>query len=127
MAIHFTHCFAVLPVADLVKAQEYYRDVLQFTINWRDGDYFGQVSNGEVSLFFQKAESPLPSFTIILNTENADTIYEAAKSAGADIVEPIATRYWGMREFSLRDQNGHILRISHVDESNTDFSSFESG
>ena len=125
MTVHFTHCYPVLPVTDLIRTQEYYKNVFRFKIDWRDGESFGQVSNGDIALFFQKVNAPMPGYTVVLNTQNADAVYEALKNAGADIIDPIETRSWGLREFRVRDINGHVLRISHVDEGKADYSTFE--
>ncbi len=125
MSVQFTSCYPVLPVRDLVQSQAYYRDVLRFQIDWRDANSFGQVSSGDIALFFQKNPEPVPSCTVVLNCENADVVHEALQQAGAEIIDPIATRPWGLREFRVRDLNGHVLRISHVDESQSDYSSFD--
>lgn len=123
----FTLNTPVLPVRDVIRTQEYYRDVLEFTIDWRDRDVFGGVSSGDVSLFFQKTEDPPTGFTCVLNTPNADEVFHQCTERGAKIVDPIATRPWGMREFTIEDLNGHFLRISHVDESEADYSKFHQG
>lgn len=125
MAVHFTHCYPVLPVTNVTGTQKYYRDVLGFTIDWRDGESFGQVSNGDIAIFFQKVDTPTPGYVIVLNTENADAVYEAFQQAKANIVDPIQTRTWGLREFRVQDINGHVLRISHVDESQANYGTFE--
>ena len=125
MPVQFTQQYPVLPVADVFKTQEYYRDVLQFTINWSDRDVFGSVSNGAISLFFAKSTDFKPGHTLVWNTANADQVYEEYKAAGAQIVEDIETRSWGMREFVVQDINGHRIRIGHVDETIADYSQFK--
>ena len=125
MTVQFTHQFPVLPVADFIKTQEYYRDVLQFTIDWSDRDQFGCVTNGAISLFFAKSTDFTPGHVLVWNTANADQVYEEYKASGAQIVEDIETRSWGMREFVMQDINGHRMRIGHVDESIADYSQFK--
>ena len=114
----------VLPVADVVRTQEYYRDFLDFTIDWRDREVFGGVSHGTVSLFFQRTDNPPRGITCVLNTPDADEVFRRYTEQGANIVDSIATRAWGMREFTIEDLNGHFLRIGHVDESMADYSQF---
>ena len=48
-----------------------------------------------------------------VRVEDADRLFALYVERGADIVEPIADRPWGMREFTLRDPNGHRFRIGH--------------
>ncbi len=114
----------VLPVPDVVQAQEYYRDVFKFKIDWIDRDVFGGVSHGDISIFFSKSNLPISVHTLVWNTPDADEVYKELLSSSARILEPIETRSWGMREFVVEDLNGHRFRVGHVDESSADYSEF---
>jgi predicted enzyme related to lactoylglutathione lyase len=127
MPITFTHNTPILPVADVVRTQQYYRDVLGFTIDWRDREVFGGVSLDSVSFFFQRTDAAVRAFSCVLNTPDADEVFRSYSENGAKIVEPIATRPWGMREFTIEDPSGHFLRIGHIDESMADYISFHPG
>lgn len=51
-----------LPIADVERAQQYYRDVLGFDIGWLDpSKEIGAVSRGEVAIFFRKRPPPFES------------------------------------------------------------------
>lgn len=100
--------------------------MLGFKIEWREGDFFGAVSSGQVSMFFRKQDEPQRGCECVLNTPNADEVFKVYRQRGVKIIEPIATHPWGMREFTIEDINGHYLCIGHVDESCADYSSFES-
>ena len=39
------------------------------------------------------------------------------QARGADVAERIASRFWGMREFSVRDLDGNVVRIAHGERS----------
>jgi catechol 2,3-dioxygenase-like lactoylglutathione lyase family enzyme len=103
-----------LPVADVTRSLHYYRDVLGFRIDWRWEDGFGAVSNGDVQLFFAKADAPAPGACYCF-VDDADRLYEAYRAKGVRIAEPIGSRPWGMREFTIEDPDGHRLRIGHGD------------
>jgi uncharacterized glyoxalase superfamily protein PhnB len=124
MSIEFTHNTPVLPVTDVTAAQNFYRDNLGFQVDWCAGDTFGAVSHGKISIFFSKSQTPIPEFTLVLNTPDADNVFSECKTPGIDIVSEIATQPWGTREFTVRDLNGHLLRIGHVDESKANYSDF---
>ena len=48
-----------LPVADVERAQQHYRDALGFEIGWLYPDKgIGSVSNGKVAIFFRKRTPP---------------------------------------------------------------------
>ena len=56
--------------------------------------------------------------------DDADAVYAAWTTADVTILDPIATRSWGMREFTAQDLDGNQLRVGHVDESWADYSGF---
>lgn len=51
--------------------------------------------------------------TLSLFVVDADAVHEACVAQGADIVVSIDSKPWRMREFMLRDINGHLLRTGH--------------
>ena len=102
-----------LPVADVNVAQTWYRDILGAEIAWTRGDGFGAVRAHGVELFLAKAPEPRAQNTICLLVDDADFVYAVCRERDAEVAEPIATRPWGMREFTLRDPDGHLLRIGH--------------
>lgn len=107
------HIAPQLPVTDVVKTQEYYRDVLGFEIAWLYENNFGAVYNGEIELFFVKADLPLSKCYCYIFVDNADEIYAIYQKNRAKILEPLASKPWGTREFIIEDINGHIFRIGH--------------
>lgn len=52
-------------------------------------------------------------FWLNLDVPDADAEFERLRKAGAEIVEPIADKPWGDRQFILRDPNGVLVAISH--------------
>jgi uncharacterized glyoxalase superfamily protein PhnB len=101
--------------------------VLGFRIGWLWDNDFGAVLNDEVEIFFSKEEKPQSGFTIYLFVDNADALHETYTASGADIVEPIYSTPWGMREFVVRDINGHKLRIGHGEKDTADIERFQTG
>lgn len=102
-----------LAVADVRETQAYYRDVLGFKIAWTYGDEYGAVYNGVTEIFFSREEGEItPSWTYV-RVEDADVVLAGYRARGARIVEEIASHPWGMREFTLEDNNGHRFRIGH--------------
>lgn len=52
-------------------------------------------------------------FWLNLDVADADAEHERLRQAGAEIVEPIADKPWGDRQFIVRDPNGVLVAISH--------------
>ncbi|RYZ22039.1 MAG: bleomycin resistance family protein [Chitinophagaceae bacterium] len=112
----------MLWVPDLRAAVNWYVDRLGFT-------------EGEYSVEWQWASLHRDGIGIMLARPNAHTPYDGPKYTGsfylrtddvegwwqrlkdsADIVYPIETFDWGMREFAIRDLNGFMIQIGQEHE-----------
>jgi catechol 2,3-dioxygenase-like lactoylglutathione lyase family enzyme len=102
-----------LPVADVAKAQAWYRDVLGFEIAWTRGESFGAVRGENVELFLAKSQPSDSPATCCLLVDDADFAYALCRERNAAIAEPIGSTRWGTREFVLCDPDGNRLRIGH--------------
>jgi catechol 2,3-dioxygenase-like lactoylglutathione lyase family enzyme len=102
-----------LPVADVARSQAWYRDVLGLEIAWTRGASFGAMRGRGVELFLARSEPPHAPATCCVLVDDADFAYALCRERNAPIEEPIASTPWGTREFSLRDPDGHLLRIGH--------------
>lgn len=52
-------------------------------------------------------------FWLNLDVADADAEHDRLRKAGAEIVEPLADKPWGDRQFIVRDPNGVLVAISH--------------
>lgn len=115
----------VLLVRDVIVAADYYRDALGFTsrhvygeppdfcIVHRDGHH--------VMLAKADAEHIKPHWQIRKATasayfwvDDADTLYEQMKAAGARIDYHLTTKPYGVREFGVQDVDGHDLAFGQL-------------
>jgi uncharacterized glyoxalase superfamily protein PhnB len=101
----------LLPVADVRKAQEYYRDVLGCTIDWNWEDKYGAVSREDFTVLFSKESKPGKGTCWCISVPEVDNLCKSLRSAGANVVAAPETKPWGMREFTIQDNNGHLFRI----------------
>jgi GNAT superfamily N-acetyltransferase len=106
----------IFPVADVVATVRYYRDVLGFQEEWVWGEPpdFGGVRWGKVGAMFALQEGSEPkiggqwhSFFV----EGIDALYRLHGRNGATICSPLELKPWGLREYTVRDLNGHYLRF----------------
>jgi len=104
-----------LPVADVRASQAYYRDVLGFRIAWLYEESYGAVYNGKTELFLRRETGPIERCCVFIRVADADRVLADYRARDARIVEEIATRPWGMREFTVEEPNGHRFRIGHSD------------
>jgi GNAT superfamily N-acetyltransferase len=106
----------IFPVADVVATVRYYREVLGFSEEWVWGDPpdFGGVRWGKVGAMFALQSGPdariggqWHSFFV----EGIDALYSHHNRTGATIYSPLEAKPWGLREYTVRDLNGHYLRF----------------
>ena len=102
-----------LPVSDVRATQAYYRDFLGFKIAWIWREEYGAVYNGRTEIFFSREDGEIRPACCFVRVENADEVLALYRERGVRIVEEIASHPYGMREFSIEDNNGHRFRIGH--------------
>ena len=97
-----------LPVADVERAQQYYRDVLGFEIGWLEPTKeIGSVSRGNVAIFFRRRREPFEPAVHWVFAENIDATYEEFQASGSKIVQPLELKPWGLRQFTVDDLDGN--------------------
>jgi len=103
-----------LPVADVERAQEHYRDALGFEIGWLYPDKgIGAVSRGNVVIFFRRRTPPFEPAVHWIFADDIDASYRELMSSGANIVEPLETKPWGLRQFTVADVDGNRFYFHH--------------
>ena len=103
-----------LPVADVERAQLHYRDVLGFEIGWLYPDKeIGAVSRGDVVIFFRRKRPPFEPAVHWVFAEDLDASYRELKLSGANIVEPLEKKPWGLRQFTVADVDGNRFYFHH--------------
>ena len=102
-----------LPVADVARAQEWFRDVLGFEITYKSGKRFGAVQYGRNEIFLERSDRPIEGVCCCVRVEDADALYALYRERDAPIVEPIENKPWRIREFTIEEPNGHRFRIGH--------------
>lgn len=123
MKKYIQHQVPALPVKDIKVSLEYYRDILGFDIGWIWKNSYASVFNGEIEIHFDKQDIISPQ-TIHFFVEDADKVFEFLKNQKVDIIKDVESTPWGMREFSIREINGHILRIGHGEKTTDQIGSF---
>jgi predicted enzyme related to lactoylglutathione lyase len=102
-----------LPVTDVERAQQHYRDALGFEIGWLYPGEIGAVSRGNVAIFFRKTTPPFEAAVHWVFAEDIDATYAELKSLGANIVEPLEKNPWGLRQFTVEDIDGNRFYFHH--------------
>ena len=104
----FNHPVPELPVEDVERAQQHYRDAFGFTIGWLyPGNEIGAVSRDNAAIFFRKRSRPFEPAVHWVFAEDLDAMYGDLQSRGANIVEPLEKKSWGLRQFTVEDIDGN--------------------
>jgi uncharacterized glyoxalase superfamily protein PhnB len=112
----------VLPVADVAATASYFRDVLGFEIDFLEGEppVHGRVKQGDGSfgfpVYIHLSQAPpaevRPSGELRIHVgRDLDGLFEAYRALGVAIVFAPTSQPWGLREFAVREPNGHVLRF----------------
>jgi|SRR5579884_4300351 len=99
-----------LPVADVERAQQHYRDVFGLEIGWLyPGGEIGAVSRGNVVIFFRRRTPPFEPAVHWCFAEDIDASYQELKLSGANIVDSLEKKPWGLRQFTVMDMDGNLF------------------
>lgn len=102
-------------VFNVEEAQEYYRDVLGFRIDWTWGvNDYGSVSRDGTTIFLSNSGGNVHPMLLFIFASEVDALCTEWKGRGAKIVSEPEDKPWGMREFTVEDNNGHRLRIAET-------------
>ncbi len=97
-----------LPVEDVERAQQHYRDVFGFEIGWvYPGGGIGAVSRDGTAIFFRKRARPFEPAAHWQYAPDLEARYELLSARGARIVEPLEKKPWGLRQFTVEDIDGN--------------------
>ncbi len=108
------HPVPELPVMDVERAQQHYRDALGFEIGWLYPDKgIGSVLRPGVTIFLRKREPPFEPAVHWVFAEDIDATYQELKSSGANIVDPLERKPWGLRQFTVQDLDGNLFYFHH--------------
>lgn len=105
----------ILPVSDIHAAIDYYTNKLGFSagFTWGDPLVFAGINLGKVELFLSSGLPQTNSGTVCFSIEDADELFAYHQSNEVEVLETIADRSWGIRDYSIRDPYGNTLIFGH--------------
>jgi uncharacterized glyoxalase superfamily protein PhnB len=109
------HTRSVLAVRNLRESTRFYTDILGFQRDFGDdsGDWSFlsrdgfRVMLGECPDATPAGELGDHSWFAYVTVEGVDQLHEEIAGRGAQILSALATKPWGLREFSVRTPDGH--------------------
>jgi DNA-binding transcriptional MerR regulator len=115
------HVMPHLPISDMERSIAYYQEALGLQLAWRTADgRLVALASGEIEMLLLTLwtdDSPPPTFSAYVYVEDPDSLCAEYQRAGAKVVEPVATRSYGMRDFVVRDPDGHRFTLGPATKS----------
>jgi len=111
----------VIATDDIEKSLAYYTSVLGFEFDYKYGEplAYAGVKSGEAEIYFTFDPDLLHAVKekklnpeIFIWTPDASALFELHKNNGAEIIEPIADRPWGSKQYVVEDINGYYLKFA---------------
>ncbi len=110
----------VLQVADVAASEKFYCEKLGFRSHgtWGEGPDFAIVQHGRVTIALDKARDAgaMPTnqyWAAYIYVEDADALCEQVRRNGVEILREPEDMPYGLRDFDIRDLDGHVLAFGH--------------
>jgi catechol 2,3-dioxygenase-like lactoylglutathione lyase family enzyme len=114
------HLMPRLPVADMERSIAYYEESLGLRLAWRTVDgALAALASGEIEIMLLEpwtGDGPPPVHAAYVYVEDPDGLCAECLQAGAIVVDPVASRPYGMRDFVVSDPDGHRFTIGRGEE-----------
>jgi predicted lactoylglutathione lyase len=114
-----------IPVKDIERALDYYRDKLGFSIDWFEKSIgLAGISRGDCRMFvsgesfrsFYKNVGPIMTWINMDSVEEVDAIYAEWNASGAALRVRPELKPHGLYEFAMEDRDGNFFRVFHDDQ-----------
>jgi len=122
------HLMPRLPVSDMERSIAYYQEALGLSLAWRtiDGN-LAALATGEIEVLLLvpwNGEGAPPAQSSYVYVEDPDALCAEFEESGADVVDPVASRPYGMRDFVVRDPDGHRFTLGCGEEALRDVADY---
>ncbi len=111
----------VLQVADVKRSVAFYCGTLGFFAHqlWGDGPDFCIVQRGKVTIALDRTRAAGAAVPVnqwwaaYVYVEDADKLCDEFRAKGAEIVRGPENMEYGLRDFDVRDPDGHLIAFGH--------------
>jgi catechol 2,3-dioxygenase-like lactoylglutathione lyase family enzyme len=125
--VKFTSVTPNLIVRDIARSTAFYRDVLGFAIKQTVPDtepfVFVWMERDGIPVFLNDVNAAAHDYPDAANLPPGGTAalffaitgvdaYHAAVASRANVVMPLKTQFYGMREFAITDPDGHLITFA---------------
>jgi catechol 2,3-dioxygenase-like lactoylglutathione lyase family enzyme len=103
-----------IPVADIERALQFYRDLLGFSVTFSIGNplSFVIIKQGEAQLHLGLSPDKAGSFHAHIMVDQLDAVYERLVEAGATIRQAPKIQSLGLRDIVIADPDGNTFELA---------------
>lgn len=113
--IRFGRIAAMLPVADMARANEFYANALGFTKTFQNGTPVGFMilkrDDAELHLTLQPGHKAAPFNVAHMLVEDIDAVHAIIRARGLRIVKGLRDKDYGLRAFVFEDPDGNRIDV----------------
>ena len=104
-----------LPVSDVPAAAAFYTEKLGYSLGftWGEPPTIAGVNLGQVQVFLEQGTPNPNGCAVYFVVGDADELYEFQRSNGVEIVSPPQDKFYGLRDYTVRDLHGYRLVFGH--------------
>lgn len=110
-----------LPVCNIDRSVAYDQEALGFRLAWQTTDgKLSALASGSIELLLLvpwDGDGPPPAQSAYVYVEDPDSLCAEYQQAGATIVDAVASRPYGMRDFVVSDPDGHRFTLGRGEDS----------
>ena len=99
------------PARDVAQAIALYRDSLGFAVAFETGDYAG-VARGPVELHLDGSQGGAGPVSARIDVVGIDALHGQVPAGAMKPDEPLETKPWGLRQFSVVDPHGNRITFA---------------
>ncbi|HLO95909.1 MAG TPA: VOC family protein [Burkholderiaceae bacterium] len=110
-----TQARTVLAVPRLDRSVAFYREVMGLALDWQEAGW-ALLSRDGFELMLGECPDALPArdigdhaYVAYLVVESVDALFAEFSARGVDVIKPLASEAWDMREFGIQTLDGHRL------------------
>jgi catechol 2,3-dioxygenase-like lactoylglutathione lyase family enzyme len=103
-----------IPVADIQRAIQFYRDVLGFKVSFTNGEpvSFAVMSQGGAELHLGVQPGKAGSSHAHILVDDLDAVYQRLVRTGATVRQAPQVQEWGLRDIVIADPDGNTFEIA---------------
>ncbi len=115
MMPHLLNIRANLEVRNVTASIDFYRLVLGLepVVTMGEPAYFAILAGGDTSMGLGQTAEPAVAGMVAcyVDTDDVEAAFARCSAAGAEVTAGLTTHPWQMRDFVLRDPDGHQIAV----------------